>query len=177
MGTRIPDETTSSASASGIVRVPTLPFCGIPLRTDGMLARNPDSVVPRASRIRRRTPGRFLRRRRKHVPRSPSRLPSGARPWRRTSRRRDPARCSAPSSSHPARAGIPSRNVRKQPCSHYMRRYSFDIFRVAYSVNQSFSRVTLVRKSSQILCATAETIMMRRQPVRRRSPEVTITDL
>ena len=35
-----------------------------------MLARNPDSVVLRASRIRRRTLGRFLRRRRKHVSRA-----------------------------------------------------------------------------------------------------------
>lgn len=134
-GTRIPDETRSSASASGIVRVPTLPFCGIPLRTGDMLARNPDSAAPRASRTRRRTPGRSLRRRRKHVPRSPSRLPSGARPWRRRSRRRDPARCSAPSSSHPARAGTPSRNARRRPCIRCRRRYSFDTFRVAYSVS------------------------------------------
>jgi hypothetical protein len=154
VGTRIPDETTSSASASGIVRVPTLPFCGIPLRTDGMLARNPDSVVPRASRIRRRTPGRFLRRRRKHVPRSPSRLPSGARPWRRTSRRRDPARCSAPSSSHPARAGIPSRNARKRPCIRYRCRYSFDTFRVTYSISNCdflISRKSLLASGCEAL--------------------------
>ena len=100
-----------------------------------MLARNPDSVVLRASRTRRRTPGRSVRRRRKHVPRSPSRLPSGARSCRRMSRRRDRARCSAPSSSHPARAGIPSRNARKRPCSRYRRRYSFDTFRAAYSIS------------------------------------------
>ena len=49
-------------------RVTKLPSCGIPLRTDDMLARNPDNVSPRASRVRRRTPRKFLRRRRKYVP-------------------------------------------------------------------------------------------------------------
>jgi hypothetical protein len=34
----------------------------------------------------------------------------------------------APSFSHPAHAGIRSRNVRKQPCSHYMRQYSLIFF-------------------------------------------------
>jgi len=102
---------------------------------NGQLARNPGNVVPRASRIRRRTSGRYLHRGRKHVPRSQSRLPSGARPQRTSSRRRDPARCSAPSSSHPARAGIPWRNARRRPCRRYTQRYSFDTFQAPSSVS------------------------------------------
>jgi len=142
-----------------------------------MPSRSLGNVAPCVLRIHCRTLHKFRRRCRRSRRQTPNCSPSSALQSSISSRRRDPARYNVPSFSHPAHAGIPSRNVRKQPCSHYMRRYSFDIFRVAYSVNQSFSRVTLVRKSSQILCATAETIMMRRQPVRRRSPEVTITDL
>lgn len=116
--------------AAGGVRPPS---SGIPLRIDDMLVRNPGRVVPRDSRIRRRKPGRFQRRRRKHVPQSLSRLPSGEPPLRKWLRRRDLARHSEPSFSRPARAGIRSHNARTQPRNRYTRRCSFDTSHVAYS--------------------------------------------
>jgi hypothetical protein len=117
--------------AAGGVRPPS---SGIPLRIDDMLARNPGSVVPRASRIRCRKPGRFQRRLHKHVLQTVSRLPSGAPPSRKWLRRRDPTQCSAPSFSRPARADIRLRNVRMRRCNRYTRRCSFDTSHVAYSI-------------------------------------------
>jgi hypothetical protein len=93
-----------------------------------MPLRSPDNVAPCALRIHRRRPDKSRRRCRRSVRQTRNRSPSSALQLHISWRSCDPARCNAPSFSHPAHAGIRSRNVRKQPCSHYMRQYSLIFF-------------------------------------------------